>query len=88
MEASIVENDGKKMVIHFNGMDMTVPELLASKLSGMEGIEFAAARQPHPERPDIELIVIAEKKNVKTIFSNALNELVESMDELKGKLKK
>ncbi|MEM0106714.1 MAG: RpoL/Rpb11 RNA polymerase subunit family protein [Candidatus Micrarchaeaceae archaeon] len=88
MEISIVEDTGKKLVIEFSEKDLTISELLASKLSSMDGVEMAAATQQHPEISNPQLVLVAEKSNAKTLLLKAIEELQEEMDEMKKKLPK
>lgn len=88
MGAELVKDEAKEMVLEFDENDVSVPELLASRLAGQDGVEFAGVTQDHPEVGRPRLVIKTEGKRAMTVLSKAIEDIDGDLEDLKAQLSK
>lgn len=88
MKAELIKNESKELILEFEDRDLTVPELLAGRLSQNDDVLFAGVAQDHPEVGRPRLVLKTEKHNALTTLSKSLDDLEEDLSDLKAKLSK
>ncbi|MGC8676298.1 MAG: RpoL/Rpb11 RNA polymerase subunit family protein [Candidatus Micrarchaeia archaeon] len=87
MPISIIEDTPKSLVIEFEGIDRSVAELIASKLSESGAVEFAGVEKEHPETGKPRLVVKAEK-SPRSLVEKAVEQAEKEIEELKQQMGK
>ncbi len=88
MKTEFIKDEAKEIVLEFEENDTTIPELLASRLSGEDGVEFAGVLQEHPQAGRPRLVIRTEGKRASTVLSKAIDSIDEELDDLKSQLGK
>lgn len=82
MEIEIVKEE--KGDLEFKTNDITLVEILRVYLN-KEGVDFAAWRREHPDRP---VIMKIQSKDVKKDIANAIKTIKKDLDEISKSVKK
>jgi DNA-directed RNA polymerase subunit L len=88
MKIRTIKDEGKQLQIEFDTSDVTVPDLIASRLLMDSDVQFAGVSKDHPETGKPILSLKTEKKKPKDELLKALESIEESLDEIKEQLSK
>ncbi len=86
MEVELIRNESKEAILEFSEADLTIPELLASRLLQQDDIEFAGIAQNHPETGRPRLVVKTEKHKAVDALCRAIEDIDGDLNELKTEL--
>lgn len=86
MKINILKNESNELVIEFENPDLTLPDLIANELQQNDDVEFAGVGKDHPEVGKPTLTIKTGKKKAKDVLVKALDELDETITELKGSI--
>ncbi len=84
MKMKILKDESNELVIEFETTDITIPDLIASQLQQNDDVEFAGAAKDHPEVGKPRLVIKTDKRKAKEALQKALEELDETIAELKS----
>jgi len=87
MPVNISEEGAKSVVLEFDGVDQSIPELIKAKLLEMPDVEFASVERGHFEIGKPRLVV-KSSKNAKSAVIKVLEELEEEVKELQNGISK
>ena len=88
MKMNVLKEESNELIIEFETSDLTIPDLIASQLLENSDVEFAGVAKDHPEVGKPRLVLKTNKKKAKDAFMKALEEIDESITELKSQVGK
>jgi DNA-directed RNA polymerase subunit L len=87
LKVNMIKDEGKELVLEFETMEFTIPDLLADELLEDSGVEFAGASKDHPETGK-PVLVIRAKKDPKASLVAAIGRIDDNLSELKAQVLK
>jgi DNA-directed RNA polymerase subunit L len=84
MKINVIKDETNELIIEFETSDLTIPDLIANQLQQNDDVEFAGVAKDHPEVGKPRLVLKTSKKKAKETFLKAIEQLDETMTELKS----
>ena len=82
MKTNVLKNEGKELILEFEGTDSTIAEMLASQLLTESDVSFAGVSRDHPQTGKPTLVIKTSKKKPADALQSAIEALEESFTEL------
>ena len=82
MKTNVLKNEGKELVLEFEGTDSTIAEMLASQLLTESDVSFAGGSRDHPQTGKPTLVIKTSKKKPADALQSAIEELEGSFSEM------
>jgi DNA-directed RNA polymerase subunit L len=82
MKTNVLKNEGKELILEFEGTDSTIAEMLASQLLTEADVSFAGVSRDHPQTGKPTLVIKTSKKKPADALQSAIEALEESFTEL------
>jgi DNA-directed RNA polymerase subunit L len=82
MKTNVLKNEGKELVLEFEGTDSTIAEMLASQLLTESDVSFAGVSRDHPQTGKPTLVIKTSKKKPADVLQSAIEELEGSFSEM------
>ncbi len=87
MKLTIIEDEPKSLVIEFDGVDRSIPDLIKGKLMESKDVEFVSVVKEHFEVGKPRL-VIKSTKSAKPLVLKAIEGLEDDLKELQSQVPK
>jgi DNA-directed RNA polymerase subunit L len=87
MKLNFVEDEAKSLIVEFEDVDRSVPEIIKSKLIDNKDVEFVGVAKEHPDIAKSKLVV-KSSKNARSIVLKAVEDLQDDIKEISSKLPK
>ena len=88
MDITFLKNEQKELVIEFDTLDLTMPDLIASVLLENDDVEFAGVAKDHPETGKPRLTLKTTKKKAADALEKSLLDIGERFSDLKSEFGK
>jgi DNA-directed RNA polymerase subunit L len=88
MKVTLIKNESKELVLEFEDMDVTIPDMLANKLTRNNDVLFAGILQEHPQVKKPTLVLKTEKKKAMDVLEKEIDSLEEAFSSFKSDLSK
>ncbi len=88
MKVTLIKNESKELVLEFEDMDVTIPDMLANKLTRNNDVLFAGILQEHPQVKKPTLVLKTEKKKAMDVLEKEIDALEEVFSSFKSDLSK
>ena len=88
MKVTLIKNESKELILEFEDMDVTIPDMLASKLTKNSDVLFAGILQEHPQVKKPTLVLKTEKKKAIDVLEKEIDSLEEVFSSLKSDVSK
>ncbi len=86
MKINVIKEESNELIIEFDTTDLTIPDLIASQLQQNDDVEFAGVAKDHPEVGKPRLVIKTGKQKAKTVLMKALEQLDDTITELKSSI--
>lgn len=83
MKINVLKDETNELQIEFETHDVTIPDMIASKLLENDDVAFAGVGKDHPEVGKPKLTIKTNKKKAKDALLKAIEELDEEISSLK-----
>ncbi len=88
MELEVLKNEKNEAEFVIKGERHTFPNLLKSRLSASEDVDFAAYRLDHPTSRDARFYIRTKSKSPASVLAAACRDLSSELEALEKALKK
>jgi DNA-directed RNA polymerase subunit L len=82
MKTNVLKNEGKELILEFEGTDSTIAEMLASQLLTESDVSFAGVSRDHPQTGKPTLVIKTSKKKPADVLQSAIEDLEKSFTEM------
>ncbi len=86
MKVNVIKSENNEIILEFETNDYTIPDLVAGQLLQSDDVEFAGVNKEHPEVGRPTLVLKTGKKKAASVLSKAIDELDESISELRSQI--
>lgn len=87
MKVNVIEDEPKSLIVEFEELDRSIPDLIRAKLEENKDVEFASVVIDHPEVNKPRLTVKASK-SPRGQVTKAIEKLQEELEDLEKQLPK